>query len=89
MYKIIGSKCCGKTSQLIQLAKENNAIVACSNPLAMEVKAHSYEIVGVSFTSYEDVFNHPDEKIMIDELGDYVNYLLSGKLIGYTLSEED
>lgn len=88
MYRIIGSKCCGKTSQLILLAKETGAAIACSNPMAMEVKAHAYGIVGVNFISYDDALHYQGD-LMIDELELFINYAMYGKLVGYTLSEED
>lgn len=38
MYRIIGDRSSGKTSQLMLLAKRSGAAIACSNPLAMEVE---------------------------------------------------
>ena len=39
MYRIIDKRGTGKTSRLMLLAKEENAIIACSNPDAMRIKA--------------------------------------------------
>lgn len=88
MNRFIGSKCSGKTRKLIQAAHDTGAAIACSNPMAMEVKAHSYNIVGVNFINYNDVPNWKGE-VMIDELEPFVQCMCYGKLAGYTLSEED
>ena len=58
MYRIIDGRGSGKTSRLMLLAKENNAALVCSNPRAMEAKAHAYGIVGIDFMSYEDAIDH-------------------------------
>ena len=39
MYRIIDKRSSGKTSRLMLLAKENNGIIVCRNPKAMEEKA--------------------------------------------------
>lgn len=88
MYRIIDSRGSGKTSQLILLAKETGAAIACSNPMAMEVKAHAYGIMGVNFISYDDALHYQGD-LMIDELELFTSYIMYGKLVGYTLSEED
>ena len=52
MYRIIDGRGSGKTSRLMLIAKENNATFVCSNPRAMEAKAHAYGIVGINFLDY-------------------------------------
>lgn len=103
MYRIIDGRGSGKTSRLMLLAKENGATLVCSNPRAMEAKAHAYGIVGIEFMSYADAIDHmryPDSKyttenrraaIVVDELESFVQCALgmNGPLIGYTLSNED
>ena len=93
MYRLIGGKSTGKTSNLMLLAKEQEAIVACRNPIAMQDKAHRYGITGITFVHYEDLLSKKNElrgkTVMIDELEDFVQYQLSTKLQGYTLSNED
>lgn len=103
MYRIIDGRGSGKTSRLMLLAKENEATLVCSNPRAMEAKAHAYGIVGIEFMSYSDAIDHMrnfDSKhtaenrrstIVVDELESFVQYALgmNGLLIGYTLSNED
>lgn len=91
MYRIIDSRGTGKSGRLMLLAKEYNGIIVCSNPRAMEYKAHEYGIVGVDFLSYEDFFNHrynPDKKIFLDEIENYIKRFNSN-ILGYTLSIGD
>lgn len=94
MYRIIDNRCSGKTSRLMLLAKDTNSIVACSNPRAMQDKAYSYGITGISFVDYDYILNKNNvalrgKNIMIDELETFVQYQLSANLQGYTLSNED
>lgn len=94
MYRIIDGRSSGKTMRLMCLAKENNAIIACSNPNAMRDKAYCYGITGLDFISYEDLFSNKDfgnRNIMIDELGMCLSSHITNdiKIIGYTLSNED
>jgi hypothetical protein len=93
MYQIIDKRGSGKTSRLMLLAKENNGILVCSNPQAMEVKAHAYGIIGLDFVSYANfaIGNYDHEKpCFIDELDLYVKHLCSySNLSGYSLSLED
>lgn len=99
MVRIIDGRGTGKTGRLMLLAKENDAIFVCSNPKAMEQKAHAYGITGITFMSYTDFISvaharHWHCKFVIDELEQFA--LIAGRVIGsgnecigYTLSEED
>lgn len=94
MYQIIDSRGSGKTSRLLLLAKENNGIIVCSNPNAMEEKAKAYGINdGIEFQSYARFINpfYPksDKPVYIDELGNFIQSLGRGNIQGYTLSIED
>lgn len=95
MYRIIDSRGSGKTSRLMLIAKENNAVFVCSNPWAMQTKAHAYGITGVDFVSYQEFVNHqdvPERNYVVDEMEQLVKYLVNtpdAKMIGYTLSNED
>ena len=91
MYRVINSRGTGKTSSLMLLAKENDAIIACANPHAMEQKALAYGISGLEFISYTDLLKNDyyGSNIMIDEIENFTRFHLSGKLIGYTLTNED
>jgi hypothetical protein len=91
MYRIIDGRGTGKTGRLMLLAKENNAIIACSNPYAMEQKALAYGITGIDFISYEDYNSHGypyGRMVYVDELEGYVRFL-GNNLSGYTLTNED
>lgn len=91
MYRIIDKRGTGKTSRLMLLAKEENAIIACSNPSAMKIKAEGYGIVGINFISYYDYVNGNYQKgsmVFVDELDCFVRSL-GHNLSGYTLSNED
>ena len=91
MYRIIDDRSTGKTGRLMLLAKENNAVIACINPMAMKQKAHAYGITGIDFIAYSDIeaYRHSDRDIYIDELETFVKSYTYGKLKGYTLSCED
>ena len=94
MYRIIDGRASGKTSRLLLLAKENNGIVVCANPSAMQSKASGYGITGLRFMSYTELFAQKDiigSPIYIDEMEIFVKRFLSeiGHLEGYTLSNED
>lgn len=91
MYKIIDTRGTGKTSRLMLIAKENDALFVCANPASMRQKAYSYGITGIEFVSYDDVieYAYPDKKMVIDELDCFVNHALSGvKFIGYSISKD-
>jgi hypothetical protein len=57
MYRIIDDRGTGKTSRLMLIAKENNALFVCSNPDAMRYKAKAYGIDGIEFISYGEFFH--------------------------------
>ena len=91
MYRIIDEKNTGKTSRLMLIAKENNAIFVCSSPEAMQVKAKAYGIEDIKFKSYADFIRDYDPEIktyVVDELEPFINEIFTSgpKLIGYTLS---
>ena len=96
MYRIIDGRGTGKTSRLMLIAKENNAVFVCSNTKAMEVKARAYGLTGMLFMSYYE-FNkvtrekgYLDRNVVIYDLEAYLNYTISPafKLVGYSISEE-
>ena len=90
MYRIISGRSSGKTYQLMELAKENNASIACSNPSAMRQKAYAYGFTGINFISYSDLFTTSYEgNVMIDELETFVHDYIDANIIGYSLTNED
>ena len=94
MYRIIDKKASGKTRKLMEIAKENKAIFVCSNPRAMESKAHAYGIVGIDFIDY---FTFLDDKgkepanYVVDEIEMLLHYMfgMNRNLTGYTLTNGD
>ena len=91
MFRVIDDRSSGKTSRLMLLAKENNAVILCANPEALRKKAYDYGIVGVDFAHYEAIGMLQNTNIMIDEMERFVNYLTfegHNKFLGYTLSKE-
>ena len=94
MYRIIDDRGTGKTSRLMLIAKENNALFVCSNPDAMRYKARAYGIDGIEFISYGEFFHdyrgQRNVKYVIDELENFLRSTMfySTELVGYTLSVE-
>lgn len=93
MYRIIDGRGTGKTSRLLLIAKENNAVVACENPAAMREKAHAYGLTCIDFISYYDLLVNGNSynQVVIDEIEYFVRFVITntGTLIGYTLSDDD
>lgn len=91
MIRIIDGRSTGKTSQLMLIAKEHNAIFVCANPRAMEVKAQAYGIEGIKFVSYGEfstiLLHH--ENYVIDELETFIKEAFGGTFLGYTISNND
>lgn len=89
MYRIIDKKCSGKTSRLMLLAKEQNGIIVCKEPMLMRQKAYDYGIVGIDFISYYDFkpMYEYDKPVFIDEIDLYFKYLNSA-ITGYTISDD-
>lgn len=90
MIRIIDDRCSGKTSRLMLLAKEHNAIFVCANPNAMRYKAEQYGLSGIEFVSYNDfVRNVYDGNYVVDELEGFLKAIMGNNiLIGYTISKE-
>lgn len=90
MIRIIDNRATGKTSKLMNLAKENNGIFVCRNPEGMKVKAHNYGLTGFDIISYEDYHDYKYDNhkpVFIDELETYI--AAYHRMDGYSLSNED
>lgn len=96
MYRIIDGRKTGKTSRLMLIAKENNAVFVCLNTKDMENKARIYGLTGILFMSYYE-FNevmrgrgYRDRNVVIDDLEAYINYTMSPtfKIVGYSITED-
>ena len=87
---IIGENSSGKTRKMLEEAKDSNAIVVCKHPLHMQNKANSYGIFGLRFISYEEmnmgIINN--DKIAIDELGEFFKYRFGVELDSFTMTIE-
>lgn len=97
---VIGSRSIGKTRKIMEFAKEKNAIIICKNPAAMERKAAAYGIYGINFISYSDILMnvrtdyaggaiYPNENFVVDEVKDFMDYLLASNCIGFTQTEDN
>lgn len=94
MYKIIKPRGGGKTTEILHLAEENDAIVVCNNPsnLANRAKHEGFN-EDMMFVGYKDYLAKPydynkNTPLLIDEI-DGLLRLLPGDIIGYSLSPED
>lgn len=87
---IIGENGSGKTRKMLEEAKKSNAIVVCKHPLHMQNKANSYGIYGLRFMSYEEIGESiiENEKIAIDEIGDFFKYCYRAELDAFTMTVE-
>lgn len=90
MFRIINHRGCGKTNQLMTLAKSTNSAIACNNPNALREKARAYGFNDIKFISYNDLFNKNYQgDVMIDELEIFTQKYINCKLTGYSLTDED
>ena len=70
------------------------AVFVCSNPRAMEAKAHAYGIVGIEFIDYftflDDRGKEPANYV-VDEIEMLLHYMfgMNRNLTGYTLTNGD
>lgn len=91
MYQVIDVRGSGKTSRLMLLAKENDGVLVCSNPHAMQQKAKAYGLAGFEIISYVDYWEHNypmGKQIFIDELDKCV-LAWGNHLNGYSLTIGD
>ncbi len=90
MKQIVGTQSSGKTRELMEFAKINNAIFVCENAYAMRAKALGYGITGLEIMGYyEFLTQYPmatqveteKEKVpnfVVDEIIRFMNYLYFG-----------
>lgn len=94
MYRIIKPRGTGKTTEILHLAEEYDAIVVCSNPKIYQdiakTRGYNDDIMFVSYNDYLNKYYDYNDKttILIDEI-DGLLQCLKGNIIGYSLSEED
>lgn len=86
MNRIIDAKSTGKTKKLLEFASEQNAIVVCSNPYALEYKAKALGFYNLKFITYQHFLGESgDGNYVIDELEELLKIK---NVIGYTMSIE-
>lgn len=87
-----GPRCNGKTYRLLKYAKENNAVVVCSMPKAMEEKAREYglgKIECISYSAFLDVhIKVKDISFVIDEISNFLSHF-NNNIIGFTQGVEN
>ena len=90
MYRIIDGRGTGKTSRLMLLAKENEGIIVCKDPIVMRDKAYRYGITGIDFISYSkfDFTCRYNKPVYIDEIDMFLQHK-NREIQGYTISNED
>lgn len=90
MKRIIGERGSGKTKQLMEYARKEDAIFVCYNPYAMHQKALDYGITGLTFIDYTEwkmrMAEHREEKYVVDELDRLLNRY---GVLGYTSNAEE
>lgn len=87
---IIGEAGSGKTKEMLQMAKELNAVVVCKCPEAMRVKAHNYGLFRMEFYGYDDIhYLQEGRNVVIDELGEFFRHGLNLKLDGFNMTVEN
>ena len=69
----------------------NIRIIVCSNPERFSRKALNYDLVGISFISYEDYITnlsqYTERNIFIDEVSDFLEHISNFSIRGYTESK--
>lgn len=91
MKKIIKPRGTGKSKELLEYAKENNAVFVCHNPIMMRRKAQDYGIVGIDIIGYYDISDdeYRDRQVVIDELDLFVAAAAHKHLIGFNITSDD
>ena len=90
MKQIVGGQSAGKTRELMEYAKINNAIFVCENPYAMKAKAIGYGIIGLEIIGYYEFLNtypmnfavqsfgNRPPKFVIDEIVKFMSFAYFG-----------
>lgn len=95
MIQIVGKRGTGKTTRLILAAIENDAVLVCLNPERVKEKALIYGITKLKTMSYNEFINlrgKTKNDYIIDDIDILVKYFVEcehGKLLGYSLTEEN
>lgn len=86
---IFGNAGTGKTRELLEIAKQYNAIVVCKNPDAMRVKAQNYGLYRMDFRGYDELKDIEDgAPVVIDELSDFFSNIYGVDMVGFDMTED-
>ena len=87
---IVGAPSSGKTKEMLQMAKDLDAVVICRNPEAMRVKAQNYGLFRMEFYGYNEIEDlREGRNVVIDELGEFFLHGLNLRLDGFNMSVEN
>ena len=90
MDKVIGGQGTGKTKELIEIAREKNAVIVCETPDRMVAKIHGYGYVGIQCISYEEYIAEGKEKsgkqYVVDDI-EALLYFISKGTIAFSVSQ--
>lgn len=96
MITIIGARGSGKAKQLLEQARENNAIILTKDKRGFEVKKKSYGYEDIKILDYEDLENDDydlSQPILIHNIEAALDYLFDRyyglKPIGFSATKEE
>lgn len=88
MKRIIGPRGTGKTKQLLEYAKQHNAIVLTATPERLAYKAREYGIFGLDIRPMTEAPNISVSANVVIHNVDFID-CGRGHLIGYTVIDEE
>ena len=92
MYRILGKRGSGKTTNLITLAKETGAILVVSDVDYAVNKMYQLGITGVdimSYTQFADNKRGYDKQYLIDDIEGFTKAIFGKNFIGYSQTIDD
>lgn len=95
MLRITGERGCGKTSQLLHYAAENEAIfVCCGNTAYAKYLAERLQIPNrekiqfITYSEFNNIFRGSNRKIAIDEIDSFIKFNFGNNITAYTIGAE-
>ena len=87
MYRVIGERGTGRTTRLMQLARNTGAIFVGSHWAVKLAPLRGFnDIKTMTFDEFvEHRINNPSQKFVIDNMEYFVKHFAAGNLIGYSL----
>ena len=92
MLRITGDRGCGKTSQLLYYAAENEAIFVCvgnvgyAKYLAEKLQIPNREkIQFITYSELNNISKGNNRKIVIDEIDSFIKFNFGNNIIAYTV----